>query len=460
MSRLNLFSHLETRGVDMKSNALFLGNKKLHAATNFVNEEGVWKTRPGFRYYDLQVSGDFQGVCEFFPQRGLSFSPLSEAKSGLVTVVNGNLIFHPSDQLCEPQIIGEAIFCGKGDTHVYSAENYLIIQNPETATYWWDGTTLTKSPGLQSETWNDPDIPDMEIKPVAPVASITDCENFDYSDIILRFTIVNNDTEDTIEGAYFVLRKNANLYGSALSDSQGKLAFVAVTGEFNYNVSKEGFQSLYDVPLSVFASTDYVVRLKPDTCGFILSNPMLSVMNENLGFITVTNTGSITSNVTAIESSLPLVVTPSLPRALASGESVQFQCLADASLSLKIISVVTDCGNYAAQWPLFDDPGGGGEGGTCGYSISDFVAATSGSNLSITNTGSSVMTLVAGNIDGGLGDFPTQFFNSDGHERPLPLSFLSGTLIYVNSADRFESGATYHVQLSCNGTTFNATGSA
>lgn len=71
MSRVNILG-IETRGVDMKTSPLLLGNKKLHAATNVVFEESVVRTRPGFRYYDLGAQGQFQGAAVFRPQEGLS----------------------------------------------------------------------------------------------------------------------------------------------------------------------------------------------------------------------------------------------------------------------------------------------------------------------------------------------------------------------------------------------------
>lgn len=71
MSRINILG-IETRGVDMKSSPLLLGNTKLHAATNVVFEESVVRTRPGFRYYNLVAQGQFQGASAYRPNEGLS----------------------------------------------------------------------------------------------------------------------------------------------------------------------------------------------------------------------------------------------------------------------------------------------------------------------------------------------------------------------------------------------------
>ena len=74
--RINLLQ-LGTQGVDMKTNPLLLTNQKLRAATNLAFDEGVIRTRPGFRYESWGATGQFQGAGEFRPRVGISSNTLS-----------------------------------------------------------------------------------------------------------------------------------------------------------------------------------------------------------------------------------------------------------------------------------------------------------------------------------------------------------------------------------------------
>ena len=147
MPRINLLQ-LGVKGVDMKSNPLVLGGKKLCAAVNMRFEEGVVRTRPGFRYVETGTIGQFQGACFYQPKFGISSSSFNSSDDALVIAVAGKLW---SDG---EEITGE-LFKNKGDVQLFQAENYLIVQNLQTDTFWWNGTSITRSPGMNEVTWED-----------------------------------------------------------------------------------------------------------------------------------------------------------------------------------------------------------------------------------------------------------------------------------------------------------------
>ena len=127
-------------GVDMKSNPLYLPASKLHSATNIQFDEGVIKTRHGFKYHDLGTSGTFQGATDYTPSRGLSHKPFADPTASIVMVVDSTLSFNLSNNnefFLAEEIPSECdTFC---EVYLYQAENYLIVQSPESNTMWWEG---------------------------------------------------------------------------------------------------------------------------------------------------------------------------------------------------------------------------------------------------------------------------------------------------------------------------------
>lgn len=152
MSRLSIIQ-AGMAGVDMTTNPLFLPGERLAAATNMVFDEGVIKTRPGFRYHDLDVRGTFQGAAVYSPSRGLSHQPFADPYTALVLSVSGRLTYNLSQDcyLDSPvEIKGESTL-SEGDVHIYQAENYLIAQSPFSDTIWWEGVgSYSVSPGLDA----------------------------------------------------------------------------------------------------------------------------------------------------------------------------------------------------------------------------------------------------------------------------------------------------------------------
>lgn len=197
MGTINILNHA-TVGVDMKTHPLFLGNKKLHAATNMVFEEGVFRTRPGFRYHKLNASGQFQGAGLFTPSMGISSQAFGQALAGLVTVAGGKVRVNDTTGgqiTCNPVEVdcGEGFICA-GEAYVFGAENYLIIQNRNSNTYWWDGVgPATVSPGMDSGTWEDAPVQAIRFTPAFPVANLPDCDRFACSQVSCTLAITDNE---------------------------------------------------------------------------------------------------------------------------------------------------------------------------------------------------------------------------------------------------------------------------
>lgn len=237
---------LGTQGVDMKSNPLLLGNKKLHAATNLMFDEGVLRTRYGFRYESLGAEGQFQGACEYRPQEGISATVLSESESGIAVVADGVLWFN-----CNP--ISESLFDCAGSVHLYQAENYLILQNPVSDTFWWDGVgELVRSPGMNEQDWNDPEVPVFEMEVVAPEAAIPDCDiDGSESGIEVRFLVIDSVTEQPIPDVTWTVKRNGSRAYDGISGDDGRFVFKPVPRVYAYDLRKDGYTAIEDIPLEI-----------------------------------------------------------------------------------------------------------------------------------------------------------------------------------------------------------------
>jgi len=141
-------------GVGMKSNPLFLPENRLAGATNMQFDEGTISTRAGFRYHDLGIAGQFQGVSIYSPSRGLSHKPFADPYTAVVTAVGGALHYNlvlDSSVSSPVEILGDARMSGS-DINIYQAENYLIAQGNFCDTIWWEGAgKFTLSPGLDAD---------------------------------------------------------------------------------------------------------------------------------------------------------------------------------------------------------------------------------------------------------------------------------------------------------------------
>lgn len=264
MSRINLIN-IETRGVDMKTNPLLLGNKKMHSATNLVFEEGVIKTRPGFRYKALGCTGQFQGAGEFRPRKGLSATPLSESKAGFVVVADGKIWLN-----CKK--IGEPFSCNE-NVHVFQAENYLIFQNPNSSTFWWDGEKLTESPGMVDIDFEEIETPVQEVAVVAPAISTPTC-GIEVSTSV-TFTVRDSTTSAIVENALVTVYKDGVTVKSGNTDAKGKIYFALLAGTYTYSSTATGFSVILNKPVtSGVAFVDYTY----ESC----AAPLKLLSGENL----------------------------------------------------------------------------------------------------------------------------------------------------------------------------------
>jgi hypothetical protein len=284
MSRLNILT-LGTLGVDQKTNPLLLSaSRKLHTATNLVFEEGVVRTRPGFRYVSLKASGQFQGACEFAPAKGQSSGTFSETGAGIAWTVDGVPMFTTLGDGCVCKTVPlsfDAPFRCKGEVHLYQAENYLILQNPETRTYWWNGSSeIVPSPGMAEQDWNDPEMPFLENDLTPSVADIPDC-----APVVLpwgvRFTVIDAITKLAIPLPIWAFKLKTVLKFDGIGDLDGQFTLEPLAKRYHYTISKTGYYPKTDVAVTFQAPTnedthnpcrviiegarivDYVVELTP-----------------------------------------------------------------------------------------------------------------------------------------------------------------------------------------------------
>jgi hypothetical protein len=242
MPKVTLFE-AGTVGVDLRTNPLFLGKKKLHAATNLVFEEGVLKTRPGFRYLPLGCTGIFQGACEFHPKRGVSTASFSELSGGVVVAVGGKLYFNCG-------LVKGVEFPCHGNVNLFQAENYLIIQHAESETYWWDGVNPpVKSPGMNEQDFNDPEMPFVELETTTPTADIPYCSG--EASVALRITVTDALTRLPISGVLVQLNKNGNQAYKAVTDASGIAMFYPVPKTYEYSAVRGGYISILNQALVV-----------------------------------------------------------------------------------------------------------------------------------------------------------------------------------------------------------------
>lgn len=158
------------RGIDGKSDPLTLGTRKLKHANNLAFEEGTIKTRPGIYYRSMGLQGQFQGATLFRPSLGLSVKPFGHSGSQIATAVSGGIYLNgvtTTSVSCQPvKLAGteEEIDCEekdpkcRGDINLFQAENYLIVQNRQGPTFWWNGNgILERSLGMTADAEQDTD---------------------------------------------------------------------------------------------------------------------------------------------------------------------------------------------------------------------------------------------------------------------------------------------------------------
>lgn len=338
----------------MKSNPLLLGNKKLHAATNLVFDEGVIRTRPGITYRCLGARGEFQGACEYRPAQGISSGSFADAVEGIALVVDGDLWFN-GRRVAAP-------FKDKGDVHIYQAENYLILQNPQSTTCWWDGARLTYSPGLNETDWNDPETPQTELALDRPVADIPECDVLNReSGIRARLTVIDSVTEQAIPGVYGVLTHNGVKAFELVTDAVGTAEFYPTPRVYQYSLTKPGYEPLTDLSLVVNGEAteviydvcrppaivvagfvDVAVRLTP-----LPPQPCLDVsvtlITASQASLSIENTSDTTKQVTGLVCEEEIETSPTLPLTVLAGDTAVLTVSSLESLAGKPFTLETDC---------------------------------------------------------------------------------------------------------------------
>jgi hypothetical protein len=381
MPKVTLFE-AGTVGVDLKTNPLFLGKKKLHSATNLVFEEGVLKTRPGFRYLPLGCTGIFQGACEFFPKLGLSTASFSDLDGGMAVAVGGKLYFKCG-------VVKGVEFPCYGNVNLYQAENYLIIQHEESETYWWDGVNPpVKSMGMNEQDFNDPETPFLELETVVPVRDAPNCTG-EGSGVALRIRVINSSTSAVVEGALIELRKNGVFAHRGTTGPDGVVTFFPRPRTYIYSVIKVGYDTLeeqivavngeateviYDAcmppAIVINGEVEIVVGLSPiaieATCFSMAQAYVLDGEDEIPTQIklTLTNTSGGERSIFEVTSGAAITTDKSYPLVVPMGGSVEIIVTGEAALAGELVSVSTQCGDAGlVSVPFMAIPGPGPEPG-------------------------------------------------------------------------------------------------
>lgn len=400
MPKIVLFN-AETVGVDMKTNPLFLAGKKLHSAVNMAFDEGTIKTRPGFAYGATIATGCFQGVGEYRPARGISSRAFGESGCSLFVVVDGTIYRDGCPT-------GPAVFSCNGPIFIYQAESYLIFQSPQTKTYWWNGTELVASPGMNESDWNDPSPQRTVLEHATPVANIPVCENISGDeDYLLMFYVIDDETQEALSNVDITVYRNNRVHKRGVTGADGRWSFRTKKRKYVYEVRKscydcascehgafgevvvQGNQEEIVAMTEVCADCDWDI-----TSATVGSNGSLT----SLGTVTIANTGEVDLVVSGIGVVCGgSVITPDLPYTVPAGETQVFLVSSlDCELLDTALSVTTNCGTLNGVW---ENPEA-----ACGFSISNIRAETEDPEprpenlhywlaLDVTNTGSMDLTL-------------------------------------------------------------------
>lgn len=262
--RVNLISKV-TMGVDMKSNPLSLGNRKLQSATNIVFDEGNIRSRYGVQHTALGIKGQFQGAHEHRSSRGISAGDFGDGSLKLCVVADGKIHLNDIDSTgveCEPIIVGDKFSC-KGDVNIFSAENYLIFQNRSTNTFWWDGQTLTKSPGTIEQNWDDPEVDFEEVEVVPPTANIPVCYTDDVNVVRIQYIVLNQKTNEPVSEPNYRITYNGQIAYEGIGGTNGQFELTPVPRRYRQNFTKQGFVPIQNQPIDLQGSRTVVVYMIP-----------------------------------------------------------------------------------------------------------------------------------------------------------------------------------------------------
>lgn len=423
-----------TQGVDMKTHPLFLGNKKLHAATNLAFEEGKIRTRPGVNYHALGVSGQFQGACLFTPSLGISSQSFADPLAGLVTSAGGKVYINDTwgRISCHPlEIACSEDFACRGEVNIFPAENYLVIQNQASNTHWWTGDgAATPSPGMAGDQyWLDPEPQRMCFSPQEIVANIPECDRFpcEFDACVLAITDIEVTAPDT---AVFTIFNSGT--AQATIDSFSATPAEGVTFDppsltIEAGVGQEVTVSSPDHDLEQFGlGVSIANSCGSGTLAFTVPPPSppvlpceltvlsLTTINESLAFLVLQNTGqaAITSIQLDPVGSGEWSYNPLLPLDLASGATIAIQISGLGSdIQGMPFSILSSCDPINTEIPVITGP-------ACDLDVEsgtfDVEYSESGS-FTVINTGTTNVTITD------VVSAATGFVFTDATELPITL---------------------------------------
>lgn len=243
MPRINLLG-VGTSGVDLRSNPLSLGNRKVRFATNLQFHEGVVLTRPGLIGRTLGRSGTLQGHCRYAPGTGLSSQTFGPKYSGIAFVMDGDLFFN--DGFNTKSLTTDKPYCNLGPVSLYQAENWLIAQNPAGTTIMWDGISEPiRSKGMNEVHWNDPETPWEEALPVRPVAEIPDCDPAPQPWWV-KFMVLDAVTLLPIPSAVWSIRRLSAVVFNGVTPTDGTFTIAPAEREYFYSITAKGYYPVND----------------------------------------------------------------------------------------------------------------------------------------------------------------------------------------------------------------------
>jgi hypothetical protein len=322
------------------------------------------------------------------------------------------------------------LFDCAGAVHLYQAENYLILQNPTTDTFWWDGVSeLVRSPGMNEQDWAEPEVPVFEMEVVAPEADIPDCDIDGLeSGIEVRFLVIDHATEQPIDDVVWTVKRNGSRAYHGLSGLDGRFSFNPRPRVYAYDLRKAGYTAIEDVALQIdgagverswddclpptiemVGEYDFVVRMYPVTyenpCGTV-NQSLIYDIDDNVittqRRVSVTNDDDAILTLLAVNTGSPSIAhNVVLPVTIAPGDTLDILVTGAEDLAGMTISLAMDCVDSPVEIVLI---------GNCSYVIEYMdVVTLAGPGCTgvfvVRNTGDSVLTITSYNGPGFSGAF-------------------------------------------------------
>jgi len=159
MSVANSVIELGVKGVDMRSNPFTLGRRKLAFAQNLVFDESEIRTRHGFNYHNLGLSGRLQDAKVVNLGKGISRGQYGEDLDILVVVIGGKAYYIARNEIlrdgkrtvnfcCPERICGLEWNCDT-QVRISQVEDRVVFYGRSILTSWWDGEKCETSPGME-----------------------------------------------------------------------------------------------------------------------------------------------------------------------------------------------------------------------------------------------------------------------------------------------------------------------